>query len=488
MSSPKKPDWDLVVVGGGGCGLATSIAAVEGRLRVRLLEKTDHLGGNTARSVGSVPGAGTRFQADVGIADSPELFYEDLRRRADGQLDESSTRLMCGLSAELVHWLVDSAGVTLRLTEDYKHVAHSVNRLHNPPSREGAELIADLERTARERGVTIDLSSPVTGLQVDDGSVDIRVGSSGDSDSVVTSRAVVLATDGFGASNELKQQYCPDTASLPYFGAESNTGDGIRWGRDLGARLANMDSYLGYAVMAVPPGGAPTYQTLFSWTVLEIGGIAVDRNGRRFGDEDAGYSAFSDTVLHDGGGRAFVVFDQRILDSVTRHEPRFKSLVERLDSPVRCGADVGALAHAYGLPAENLQATLETYSQAARGDTKDVFGRRTFGLAPLQGTLYVCETRPGLLTTQGGLVVNSNAQVVLEDGTTLSNVYAGGSTAAGISGNRGAQGYASGNGLLTALGYGLLAGRHAAAFKAGAERLLRPMSATGSQDERMDDI
>ena len=478
MSSSRKLDWDLVVIGGGGCGLAASIAAAEGGLRVRILEKTDHLGGNTARSIGSVPGAGTRFQAEAGIADSPELFYEDLRRRTDGHLDETSTHLMCGLSAELVHWLVDSAGVTLRLTEDYRHVAHSVNRLHNPPSREGAELIADLERTARQRGVTIDLASPVTGLEVNDASVDVRVGSSGDSNSIVTGRAVVLATDGFGASNELKQRYCPDTASLPYFGAESNTGDGIRWGRDLGARLANMDSYLGYAVMAIPPGGAPTYQTLFSWTVLEIGGIAVDRNGRRFGDEDAGYSAFSDTVLHDGGGRAFVVFDQRILDSVTRHEPRFKSLVDRPDSPVRSGADVGALAQAYGLPVEDLQATLETYNRAARGDATDVFGRETFGLAPLQGTLYVCETQPGLLTTQGGLVVNGNAQVVLEDGTVFPNVYAGGSTAAGISGNRGAQGYASGNGLLTALGYGLLAGRHAAACILGAEWPSKPMSST----------
>jgi len=461
MSSSKKTDWDLVVIGGGGCGLAASIAAAEGGLRVRLLEKTDHLGGNTAYSIGSVPGAGTWFQADAGIDDSPQLFYEDLRRRTDGQLDEASTRLMCGLSAQLVHWLVDNAGVTLRLTEDYRHVAHSVNRLHNPPSREGAELIADLERTARERGVTIDLSSPVTGIQVDD-SVDVRVGSSGDSDSVVTGRAVVLATDGFGASNELKRQYCPDTAPLPYFGAESNTGDGIRWGRGLGARLANMDSYLGYAVMAIPPGEAPTYQTMFSWTVLEIGGIAVDRSGRRFGDEDAGYSAFSDAVLHDGGGRSFVVFDQRILDSVASHEPRFKSLVERPDSPVHRGADVGELAEAYGLPAQNLQATLEAYNRAARGDAKDMFGRRTFGLAPLRGTLYVCETQPGLFSTQGGLVVNGSAQVVLEDGTTLPNVYAGGSTAAGISGNQGAQGYASGNGLLTALGYGLLAGRHAA--------------------------
>lgn len=461
MSVSGTHEWDLAVIGGGGCGLAAAVAAAQRGLRVRLFEKSDHLGGNTAYSIGSVPGAGTKFQAAAGIEDSPRRFYEDLYRCTKGQLEQRSTTLMCNLSAELVHWLVESAGVTLSLTEDYKHVAHSVNRLHNPLSREGAELVSDLERAARGLGVTIDLSSPVTDLEVQEDSVILQVGSETGVDSRVTAGAVLLATDGFGASGELKQEYCPPAARLPYFGSQNNTGDGIRWGRNLGAKLANMNSYLGYATMAVPEGESASYQTLFSWTVPEIGGIAVDGQGRRFGNEEEGYSAFSDTILRSGGGRAFVVFDQRILDSVAYHEPRFKALVERPDSPVRRGADVGELARAYSLPDPGLRETIEAYNRSARGLEEDPFGRSSFGLAPLSGPLYACETRPGLLTTQGGLVVNDNAQLVLENGVELPNVYAGGSTAAGISGNDGAQGYASGNGLLTALGYGFIAGRHA---------------------------
>ena len=44
----------------------------------------------------------------------------------------------------------------------------------------------------------------------------------------------------------------------------------------------------------------------------------------------------------------------------------------------------------------------------------------------------------------------------------IANLFAGGGAAVGISGRSGAGGYASGNGLLTALGLGRIAGLRAA--------------------------
>jgi fumarate reductase flavoprotein subunit len=70
---------------------------------------------------------------------------------------------------------------------------------------------------------------------------------------------------------------------------------------------------------------------------------------------------------------------------------------------------------------------------------------------------------PGLFHTQGGLKVDEDARVLRHDGTAVPNLFAGGGAAAGISGRRGAAGYASGNGLLTALGLGRQAGLTAAA-------------------------
>ena len=67
-----------------------------------------------------------------------------------------------------------------------------------------------------------------------------------------------------------------------------------------------------------------------------------------------------------------------------------------------------------------------------------------------------------LVRTQGGLAVDQDGRVLRRDGAPIANLFAGGGAAAGISGRSGGAGYLSGNGLLSALGLGRLAGRAAA--------------------------
>ncbi|MFI4931540.1 MAG: FAD-dependent oxidoreductase, partial [Burkholderiales bacterium] len=45
--------FDVIVVGGGGAGLAAAIEAAESQARVLLLERNQQLGGSTAWSIGS---------------------------------------------------------------------------------------------------------------------------------------------------------------------------------------------------------------------------------------------------------------------------------------------------------------------------------------------------------------------------------------------------------------------------------------------------
>ena len=66
-----------------------------------------------------------------------------------------------------------------------------------------------------------------------------------------------------------------------------------------------------------------------------------------------------------------------------------------------------------------------------------------------------------LFHTQGGLTVDRNARVLRPDGRPLPNLVAGGGAAAGLSGDH-VWGYMSGNGLLSAVTYGRLAGESAA--------------------------
>ena len=59
-------------------------------------------------------------------------------------------------------------------------------------------------------------------------------------------------------------------------------------------------------------------------------------------------------------------------------------------------------------------------------------------------------------------MVDREARVLRPDGHPIANLFAGGGAAVGISGRSGAAGYASGNGLLTAVALGRIAGLTAA--------------------------
>ena len=67
----------------------------------------------------------------------------------------------------------------------------------------------------------------------------------------------------------------------------------------------------------------------------------------------------------------------------------------------------------------------------------------------------------GLLHTQGGLAVDGRARVMARDGTVIPHLFAGGGAACGVSGPA-HWGYLSGNGLLSAVTLGYVAGREAA--------------------------
>ncbi|MGZ5828039.1 MAG: FAD-dependent oxidoreductase [Xanthobacteraceae bacterium] len=70
---------DVVVIGAGATGLPAAIVAREAGSSVILLEAQPHLGGHAIISGGNVPlGGGTSAQKKYGIADTPDLLFEDL--------------------------------------------------------------------------------------------------------------------------------------------------------------------------------------------------------------------------------------------------------------------------------------------------------------------------------------------------------------------------------------------------------------------------
>lgn len=446
---------DLVVAGAGG-GLAGAIRAAELGLRVLVVEASPHFarGNNTSMSTAMVPGAGSRWQRAAGIEDSPATFVADMMAKTKGGADPVLADALAGVSSRLVTWLADSVGLPIELAVEFPYPGHSQLRCHTIPRRRGdllleglltrAEALPNLDLLVPARLIDVEMSDKaVTGavLEYPDGSTE-----------TVPARAVLLATNGYGAAPELVRAHIPEMAGATYHGSAESRGDALRIGAAHGADTAFLDAYQGHGALSTP------HATLTGWATIMHGGVLVNANGRRFGDETRGYSEFGHEVVAQPGGTAVLVLDQRIHDACLVFGD-FRQTVEA--GALRWAEDAKGLAAEFGLDPDALTATLNDVHVLANGGGTDEWGR-SYWEQPLGRPLAGVRVTGALFHTQGGLRVDAHARVRRRDGSAIAGLYASGGAAMGISGH-GAAGYLAGNGLLPALGLAFLAAEDVAA-------------------------
>ena len=450
-------DTDLVVVGAGG-GLAGALRAAEHGLDVVVVEADEHFrrGNNTAMSTAMVPGAGTRFQRAAGIDDSPARFLADVDAKTAGEADPTVARALTAVSAELVEWLADGVGLPIELPVDMDYPGHSARRVHSVPGRHGSSLLRGLldAVTASDR---IDLLCPAraVGLEVDDAGVRVTVEDPHGVCEDVSARAVLLATNGYGADPGLVAQHVGEIADATYHGSEFARGDGLRLGRSVGGTDGFLDAYQGHAALSAAA------RTLVTWTTVMHGGVVVDADGRRFADETVGYSEFAALLAARPGARGWVVLDERI-DALSQAFGDYRDVAG--SGALRWADDAEELAARLGVAPEVLAGELADAAAVARGEQAADRVGRTAVEAPLTPPLAAVEIVPALFHTQGGLHVDEHARLLDAAGRPVAGVYASGGAAVGMSGH-GAAGYLAGNGLLPALGLAVLAADHLAGVR-----------------------
>jgi fumarate reductase flavoprotein subunit len=445
-------ETDIAVVGSGGCGLAAALAAAQSGVEAMIFEKQARPWSNTARSGGMIPAAGTRFQKAAGIEESPEDLTQDIVRKNHHTSDPKMTQHIARTATDMVEWLVDDIGVDLVFIDDFKYPGHSQYRMHAPPSRTGAALVADL-RQAVERQPKAELITDASVINLVADGNDVVFGlvvQHGTGQERVRAKKVILACNGFAGNPEMVAKYCPEMVSALYFGGEGNTGEGIQWGMELGGAVDFMDAFQAHASVATPHG------ILITYALIMEGGFQANSEGKRFGDESSGYSEHALQVLAQPGGVAWDIYDRR-LHLLGLNFDDYRQAIDV--GAIKQGETIELLAEELQLPPDSLADTLATYQQCAKGEIADIFGRQD--CRPLEAPYYGTKVTGALFHTQGGLKVDFDARVLRQDSNPVPLLYAGGGAAAGLSGH-GAGGYFSGNGLLTALGYGMLAGRHAA--------------------------
>lgn len=452
-------ETDIVIVGGGGCGLSAAVVAGQLGAEVLVLEKQDRPLSNTQRSYGMIPAGGTRLQAAAGVHEIPEDFVKDILNKNHHQGDYDTTLHIAETIVDVVHWLIDDVGAELHFVDDFTYPGHSRHRMHAPPNRSGAELYEALRNKLHTmNNVDVVKDAPVSNLIADDdGTVLGVVVERGQSTERVKAKKVILASNGFAGNEAMLKQYIPAMENALYLGGEGNTGEGIVWGMELGAATAYMDAYQAHGSVAIP------YNILITYAMVSEGGIQVNLKGERFGNEQQGYSERALEVLEQPDGIAWMIYPERLHQLGLTFE-EYRNAHEA--GAIKKAETMQDLASKISIDDTALNETLASYNAVAGGQAEDPLGRTN--AIRIDPPYYAVKVTGALFHTQGGLKVDTHARVLKEDGSLIPNLYAGGGTAAGVSGH-GAAGYLSGNGLLTALGYGYLAGKHAAmSIKEGA--------------------
>lgn len=441
-------DVDVVVAGAGAAGLAASIAAADGGASVLLLEAKDTFrdGSNTAMSTSMIPAGGSRWQEEAGIDDSPDRLYDDLMTKTKGTADPVVTRALADVAPELVAWLEDTCGVPLELVLDVWYPGNSRQRHHSVAERSGRVLHRRLLEAVSDRPtITLVVPSRLSDLEETEDGMRATTTRPDGTEETIDTNAVVLATNGFGANEELVRRYIPEIAGGLYFGGDGSTGDALMIGERLDADTGSLGAYQGHGSVATPHG------VLLTWTTMTNGALLLNAEGRRFQNETIGYSESAVNVLAQPGGVAWAVYDEAIHELALPFKD-YQDLVQM--NGVRWADDVAGVAAIIGCRVEHVAETLDSAARYAAGGG-DPLGRLNWART-LEGPYAVVKVTGALFHTQGGLRVDERA-AVLRHGTPIAGLYAAGGAAVGVSGDA-ASGYVSGNGLLSALGLGYLAG------------------------------
>lgn len=443
----KDGSCDIVVVGAGGAGLSAAVAAAEsdGNLNIVVLEKQGIIGGNTNYSTGGINAAETDVQKALGIVDSKDLFYDDIMRGGKYENVPSLVRNLVELAPVTISWLTD-------LGTDLSDVGlmggSSVKRTHRPKGGTaiGPHLMMVLKAATNKDNIEIRTSNKVTGLLsgVDGRVTGVKVQNSDGSSYKLTSKAVIIATGGFGANLGMVTSLQPSLTGFATLNHPGATGDAFSWMSDVGGATIQM------ANIQIHPTAEATNHILITEAVRGNGAILVNKEGQRFCNEMGTRDVVSAAILEQTGGEAFLIFDQAVRESLASIETYAN---QHLLSE---GSTIEDLANSVGVTANKLAESISRYNAQQKAGFDDDFGRKATEMpVPLEmSPFYAVRVKPAIHHTMGGLSVNTETQVLRADGTAIPGLYAAGEVTGGLHGaNR-----LGGNGVADIVVNGRLAG------------------------------
>ena len=429
-------DFDLVIVGAGGAGMAAAIqAARTSDLKILLLEKEAYVGGSTALSGGQIAVAGTPKNEGDDVYDfNADEFLEFFKQRA-GEMDRRPDDMW--INETLVHRIGE------RIPEFYNYLLgegidqpdHENQFVFDEENRRGITGFKNRATRGQEvfgrwmpalvekLGVEVRTHARVTGLKVDGGAVTGVTVETPTSTYAVNAKKVVLSCGGFAQNRELFEEqnsYFENISQCWSYTAPGTTGDAFEFCSELDP------AYTGYGFIIVqscimpygfesPQGAWPTFGP-YCW---------VDQTGARFVDEKEYYFQRTFDVLEQPDGFCWALASgtgpngfwgaMPIEQIVECLEPKGGVIVAKSPEELveKCGFDPEAFA----------QTVADNTAQVEAGEV-DTYGDPIALAIGDEGPYYAFKIVPSVLCTMYGFKLDDRFHVVNTAEKPVENLFA----------------------------------------------------------------
>ena len=480
---------DVVVLGGGGAGLAAAIELAENGKTVTIVEKNGAIGGDTLVCGAIYNNPDEELQAKVTMSEPVKEQLEEALKakpvndehkeliaavqkewdeyKANGRTDLFDSKNWYALQTwnggdnvgnlDLVKVLTFNSvdgyewikSLGMQFDDFISQGAGSLwQRTHTSKQDMGTGFISVYSQKLEDLSDKINVLVETTAeeLVMEDGravGAKVKDNHSEKEYQVKAKDGVILATGGFAANPEMVQEHntsgkWDDLSKVSTTNRfSSSQGDGIVMAEKAGADLVDMNQ-----IQLLYLGNTQNGQ-LTKYPPRDVNGtdqiIFINKEGKRFVREDGRRDDISKATLAQTDGMFYMLESgdgegyKDIKDPEWRSADGFTLDYLKDNGYIFVGDTLEEIAKQIGCDVKDLQETIDTFN-ASVDSGKDEFGRTLYSTKLENGPWIATARQASIHHTMGGVRIDPTARVLDKDGKVIPGLYAGGEITGGIHG------------------------------------------------------
>ena len=476
-------DTEVLVVGCGTGGWITAMTAAEEGAKVLVVEKGENPTG-IREDIGAIDSKIqlAEIEKDPGLAIDKMEALQELVRYSSGYVDSDLIKVWINESGEMVDWLTDLMESTGNWTMSLEGgignredpgrdkafaTGHSPHKTENAP--EDTTTNSTFQAHCDELGVEWKLSTALVKLEQDEAGKVTGIIAQDLTDNhyvrVNASKGVILCTGGYATNTDMMLALQPMTMKMKVNVPIGSKGDGsgikaILWA---GGELDPCHASMMFNRACCLPTETAGYKTNGKWFWFgEQPFLKVNLNGERFCNESGPYEFMLHSMymqpnhtycdIFDANNKQYCEqfdevgccrlfpFDNGAISN-REYDACWREMTEGENSHLELGylqkADtLEELAEKLGIPADAFVKSVERYNELCAKGVDEDYGKEKHRLTPVDtAPFYGIRTCAWHLTTIDGCRINTQMQVIREDGTPIEGLYATGDVTGGFFAN-----------------------------------------------------